>query len=77
MLKALETCASTVTTLPTGTDLLDLLNFRPLSAAIAEKFEVTHQSPQLLVFQNGILCAHDSHHDIVNIDLDTYISPSA
>ncbi len=57
--------------------LLDLLNFRPLSAAIAEKFDVTHQSPQLLVFQNGVLRAHDSHHDIVNIDLDTYISPSA
>lgn len=56
--------------------LLDLLNYRPLSAAIAEKFEVTHQSPQLLVFQNGVLRAHDSHHDIMNMDVEAYLKPS-
>lgn len=56
--------------------LLDLLNHRPLSAAVAEKFDVTHQSPQLLVFQNGVLGTHDSHHDILNIDVEAYLNLS-
>jgi bacillithiol system protein YtxJ len=56
--------------------LLDLLNYRSLSAAIAEKFEVVHQSPQLLVFQNGVLRTHDSHHDIMNIDIESYLKNS-
>lgn len=56
--------------------LLDLLNYRSLSAAIAEKFEVVHQSPQLLVFQNGVLRTHDSHHDIINIDIESYLKNS-
>ena len=37
---------------------LDLLNFRPLSAAIAEKFQVHHESPQVLLIKNGE-CTYD------------------
>ena len=33
---------------------LDLLNFRAISNEIATKFEVIHQSPQLLLIKNGI-----------------------
>ncbi len=43
---------------------LDLLNHRPISLAIAEKFQVQHQSPQLIVIKNGKVVYHDSHHSI-------------
>lgn len=43
---------------------LDLLNYRPISLAIAEKFGVQHQSPQLLVIKNEKVIYHDSHHSI-------------
>lgn len=43
---------------------LDLLNYRPISLAIANKFEVEHQSPQLIVVKNGVVTHHASHHDI-------------
>ncbi|GAA3919695.1 bacillithiol system redox-active protein YtxJ [Hymenobacter algoricola] len=40
---------------------LDLLRFRPISAEIADKFGVQHQSPQLLLIQNGE-CRYDASH---------------
>jgi bacillithiol system protein YtxJ len=40
---------------------LDLLRFRPLSAQIAEQFGVRHESPQLLLIQNGE-CRYDASH---------------
>jgi bacillithiol system protein YtxJ len=40
---------------------LDLLRFRPISAQIAETFGVQHQSPQLLLIQNGE-CRYDASH---------------
>jgi bacillithiol system protein YtxJ len=40
---------------------LDLLRFRPLSAQIAEQFGVRHESPQLLLIQNG-KCHYDASH---------------
>lgn len=40
---------------------LDLLNYRSVSNAVAEKFAVTHQSPQALLIQDGY-CTHDSSH---------------
>jgi len=48
---------------------LDLLSFRPISDEIAAKFGVIHQSPQLLVFKNGALTAHESHYDIMSIQI--------
>ena len=43
---------------------LDLLNFRPISAAIAERFQVQHESPQVLLIRDGE-CVYDvSHLDI-------------
>jgi bacillithiol system protein YtxJ len=32
---------------------LDLLNYRAISNAIAEKFSVYHESPQILLIKNG------------------------
>ena len=43
---------------------LDLLNFRAISNEIANKFEVVHQSPQLLLIKNGISVYNVSHDSI-------------
>jgi bacillithiol system protein YtxJ len=43
---------------------LDLLQYRPISNAIAERFHVQHESPQLLILRNGICTSHASHNAI-------------
>ena len=40
---------------------LDLLRFRSLSAQVAEQFGVRHESPQLLLIQDGE-CRYDASH---------------
>ena len=40
---------------------LDLLRFRPISQEIAQKFSVQHESPQLLLIQDGE-CSYDASH---------------
>lgn len=40
---------------------LDLLRYRPISNEIAEKFGIRHESPQLLLIQNGE-CRYDASH---------------
>ena len=40
---------------------LDLLNYRALSQDISTKFNVIHQSPQVLVLKNGEVIYHYSH----------------
>ena len=52
---------------------LDLLSFREVSNGVAEKFMVTHQSPQLLVIKNGTVVAHDSHGAINEISLEKFL----
>ncbi len=52
---------------------LDLLNHRDISAAIADNFNVIHQSPQIIVVKEGTVVAHDSHYDIVNVALEQFI----
>ncbi|WP_294200960.1 bacillithiol system redox-active protein YtxJ [uncultured Chryseobacterium sp.] len=48
------------------TDLyyLDLLAYRPLSNRIADDLGVTHQSPQLIVIENGKAVNNASHQNI-------------
>lgn len=43
---------------------LDLLRYRTISNKIAEDFQVTHQSPQVLVLKAGEVVFHTSHHRI-------------
>lgn len=43
---------------------LDLLENRIISAAIATKFNVEHQSPQLLLIKNGVAVYNVSHSEI-------------
>ena len=52
---------------------LDLLNFREVSSKLSEVFQVTHQSPQLLVIKNGISVNDESHYEIIKVNLSKYI----
>ena len=43
---------------------LDLLTYRPISDSIARIFDLEHQSPQLLLVENGKCVFHSNHSDI-------------
>ena len=49
--------------LETNADLyyLDLLSYRDVSNEVGYKFNVIHQSPQLLIIKNDIVAKHASH----------------
>jgi bacillithiol system protein YtxJ len=46
---------------------LDLISYRPISNAIADVFGIDHESPQLLLIQNGKCVYNESH---MGIDMD-------
>ncbi|HLO72952.1 MAG TPA: bacillithiol system redox-active protein YtxJ [Flavobacterium sp.] len=52
---------------------LDLLNYRDISNEIAFRFNVQHQSPQVLLIKNGVVVYDASHSDIVVEELKIYI----
>lgn len=52
---------------------LDLLSHRDVSNEVGYKFQVIHQSPQLLIIKNGITVAHASHGGINELDLSRFI----
>ena len=43
---------------------LDLIAFRNISNQIARRFQVTHQSPQLIILKSGKAVYHESHNSI-------------
>jgi bacillithiol system protein YtxJ len=47
--------------------LLDLLQYRHISNAIAGDLQVTHESPQILVIKNG-RCVYQESHTAINYD---------
>jgi len=47
--------------------LLDLLNYRSISNAIAEKFHVFHESPQVLLIKNRE-CIYDESHGGIQME---------
>lgn len=51
---------------------LDLLRYRDVSNEVGYKFQVLHQSPQLLIIKNGVTVAHASHGAINEIDLNRF-----
>jgi len=53
---------------------LDLLNFRPISNAIAELFQVHHESPQVLLIKNGECTYDESHYGIMMDELLEQVS---
>ena len=48
---------------------LDLLNYRNISAAIADTFQVHHESPQVVLIKNGECIYDESHYGIMMDDL--------
>ncbi|MDR9456990.1 MAG: bacillithiol system redox-active protein YtxJ [Salegentibacter sp.] len=52
---------------------MDLVKYRSLSNEIAERFKVSHESPQLIVLKEGKVLHHSSHQDIHAKRLSEYI----
>ena len=52
---------------------LDLLEYRQISNAIADQFDVVHQSPQILVIKDGKCIYTASHSDIDADDIGAKI----
>ncbi|MEZ4808747.1 MAG: bacillithiol system redox-active protein YtxJ [Allomuricauda sp.] len=52
---------------------LDLHANRDVSNAVETKFQVRHQSPQLLIVKDGKVSFHASHGAIVDINMKDYI----
>jgi len=52
---------------------LDLLSYREVSNETGYKFQVIHQSPQLLIIKNGVAVAHASHGGISEVDLEKFV----
>ncbi|HIB48099.1 MAG TPA: bacillithiol system redox-active protein YtxJ [Flavobacteriaceae bacterium] len=52
---------------------LDLLSHRDISDEVGYRFQVIHQSPQLIVVKNGVAVANASHHSIRAGDLEKFI----
>ncbi len=49
---------------------LDLLNYRSVSAAIEQHYEIPHESPQVLLIKNGKCIYHASHSEIFTPDIE-------
>lgn len=52
---------------------LDLHAYREVSNEAGYKFQVMHQSPQLLVIKNGTTVAHASHGAIAEVNVQRFI----
>ena len=52
--------------------LSDLLNHRDLSNEIASRYNVVHQSPQIVVIRNGKAVFNESHDSIAAEDLKQF-----
>lgn len=53
--------------------LLDLLNHRDISNEIAFRYDVQHQSPQIIVIKKGKAVYHNSHDGIDANDLKQFV----
>ncbi len=52
---------------------LDILSYRDVSDEVGYKFQVLHQSPQLLLIKKGVVVSHASHGAINTIDIKAYL----
>ena len=52
---------------------LDLLQNRDISNEIAARFKVRHESPQMLVIENGVAVYNNSHHAIEVSHLEEFL----
>lgn len=56
---------------------LDLIEYRDISNAIAENFEVIHQSPQIIILNNGKATYNTSHMAIAFSEIEKQIAPTS
>ena len=47
---------------------LDLLAYRTISDEVGFRFQVLHQSPQVIILKNGVAVANASHYAINELD---------
>ena len=47
--------------------LIKVVENRPVSNLVAEKYNIVHESPQVLVIRNGE-CIHDASHSEIDVD---------
>jgi len=61
---------------PAGTPFyyLDLIKYRSLSNAIADRYKVTHESPQILIIKNGECVFDESHNGIDMAEIAEQVS---
>ena len=52
---------------------LDLIQFRSISNEIESRFQVRHESPQIIVLQKGEVIYDNSHLDISIADLESVL----
>ncbi|PKA96593.1 bacillithiol system protein YtxJ [Flavobacteriaceae bacterium MAR_2009_75] len=52
---------------------LDLHKNRDVSNEVETKFNIVHQSPQLLIIKNAQVVAHDSHGAISEVRLEEFV----
>ena len=48
---------------------LELLQYRNISNFIVQKFNIPHQSPQLIVIKNGTVVDYNSHYGIMDVEV--------
>lgn len=53
--------------------LLDLLDHRPVSQLIAERYRITHESPQVLIIKGGMCIYNASHSEINAVDIQLVV----
>ncbi len=59
------------------TYFLDLIQFRDVSAYVAERFQVYHESPQVILVSNGECVYEESHLDISFTDIQQNLPATA
>jgi bacillithiol system protein YtxJ len=52
---------------------LDLLEYRAISNEVATRFNIQHQSPQIIVIKNGVAVYATSHEDIDVLFLERFV----
>jgi bacillithiol system protein YtxJ len=52
---------------------LDLIQFRNISNAVSQLYNVEHQSPQVMVIKDGKCIHHASHFDITPEEFSTLV----
>ncbi len=53
--------------------MVDLISNREVSNAVAARYGIMHQSPQLIIVKNGTAVFNDSHYDITTVELEQYL----